>query len=81
MSCSVHDGIELESRGIPTVAVHTSVFTGSANAHAVAFGRPDYDPVTVRHPIAGLTPQEVAARADEIMSVLVAHLVGDNNHE
>jgi len=81
VSCSVHDGIVLETRGIPTVAVHTSVFTGSATAHAVAFGRPDYDPVTVRHPIAGLTPEEVVERADEIMPVLVAHLVRDNNHD
>ena len=81
MSCSVHDGVELESRGIPTVAIHTSVFTGSAEAHAVAYGRPDFDPVTVRHPIAGLTPEEVDGRADEIMPNLVAHLVVDTSHE
>ncbi|TAM57571.1 hypothetical protein EPN52_13125 [bacterium] len=72
----MHDGIELETRGIPSVAIHTSAFLGSARAHASAFGRPDYEPVIMRHPIAGLTPDEVIARADEIMPTIVAYLLG-----
>jgi len=81
VSCSVHDGVELEARGIPSVAIHTSAFIGSARAHAAAYGRPDYEPVIVRHPIAGLTPDEVVARADEIMPAIVAHVVGEGSRE
>ncbi len=81
MSCSVHDGIELETHGIPSVAIHTSAFLGSARAHALAFGRPDYEPVIMRHPIAGLTPDEVVARADEIMPTIVAYLLGNERND
>lgn len=78
MSCSVHDGIELEARGIRSVAIHTAVFINSAVAHARAFGRPDFEPVPIRHPIAGLTPEEVNERVDEIMPTIVGLLTGRN---
>ena len=76
MSCSVHDAVELEDRGIPTVALHTEVFMNSAAAHAVAYGRPDYQSVAIRHPIAGLSPDEVNGRADEVIDRIVAQLTG-----
>ena len=74
MSCSVHDAVELEARGIPTVAIHTEVFMNSAAAHAAAYGRPDYRSVAVRHPIAGLSPEEVHVSADLIVDNIIQEL-------
>lgn len=76
MSCSVHDSVELESRGIPTVAIHTEAFINSAVAHGLAFGRPDYQFAAVRHPIAGLAPDEVKERAEEVVDDIVDVLTG-----
>lgn len=76
MSCSLYDAVELEKRGIPTVAVHTEVFLNSASAHALAFGRPDYQSVGIRHPIAGITPAEVNERAEEVIEEIVNLLTG-----
>ena len=65
MSCSMHDILALEDRGIPTVLLCTEPFMNSACDHAAAFGNPDYQAVQVRHPLASLTPEqarEVAAQ-------------------
>ena len=76
MSCSVHDGIELEDRGTPCVPVHTQVFMNSAEVHALAFGRPGYQSVAVRHPFANIGPDEVRRRADEVIDNIVEVLTG-----
>lgn len=76
MSCSVHDGIELEDRGVPCVPVHTEVFMNSAAAHALAFGRPDFRSVAIRHPIAGLDADSVRARALDAVDRVAAVLTG-----
>lgn len=71
MSCSVRDGIELELRGTPTVAIHTAVFSTSAVAHADAFGMPDFESAIIRHPIAGIEREEITARAEEVAPIIV----------
>lgn len=76
MSCSLYDAVELEKRGVPTVAVHTEVFMNSATAHALAFGRPDLESVGIQHPIAGLTPAEVKGRAEDVIEDIVGLLTG-----
>lgn len=76
MSCSVHDGIELEDRGVPTVPVHTEVFMNSAAAHALAFGRPDFPSIAIKHPIAGLDPAGVRSRAEDVVDRIAAVLTG-----
>lgn len=77
MSCSVHDAVELEDRGVRTVALITEVFMSSARAHAIAFGRPDFTgAVPVRHPIIAMGRQELRERADEALPAIVAALTG-----
>ncbi len=76
MSCSMHDVLALEDRGIPTVLLCTEPFMNSACDHAVAFGNPDYHAVQVRHPLASLTPEQVRARADEALGGVIAILTG-----
>lgn len=72
----MHDSIELEKRGIPTVAIHTTVFMNSADAHARAYGLPAFKSVAVEHPVSGRPPDEVRAKADAILRDVVSVLTG-----
>ena len=73
----VRDTVELEARGIPTVAINTSVFMNSAIAHAKAFGRPDLQFVEVEHPIAAISDDELRQRAVKLVDSVAAALVGE----
>jgi hypothetical protein len=59
----LHDGIELEQRGVPTAVICTDQFVASAKAQAAICGNPDYPFVVVPHPIGSLTPGELRERA------------------
>lgn len=72
----VRDAVELEARGIPTVAIHTEVFMNSAIAHTAAFGRPDLQFVAVEHPIAAVSDDELQRRATALVDSVAAILVG-----
>jgi hypothetical protein len=76
VSCSMHDVLALEDRGIPTILLCTEPFMNSAREHAEAFGSPDYRAVQVRHPLAALTPEQARARADEALAGVIAILTG-----
>jgi hypothetical protein len=56
----------LENLGIPTVVLCTDPFLNSAFLHARTFGRPDFHPLGIPHPLGGLTPGEVMTRAGEL---------------
>ncbi len=72
------DGIVLERAGIPAVSICTSAFRITAEAMARSLGFPGYQYVTVPHPIASRTAQEIdeiaAAAVSEIVRVLGAGL-------
>lgn len=72
----VRDAVDLEGRGIPTVAIHTEVFMNSAIAHTAAFGRPDLRFVSVEHPIAAVSDDELRRRADAIVDSVADLLTG-----
>jgi hypothetical protein len=76
VSCSMHDVLALEDRGIPTVLLCTEPFMNSACDHAAAFGNPDYQAAQVRHPLASLTPEQARARADEALGGVITSLTG-----
>jgi hypothetical protein len=59
----LHDGIELERRGVPTAVICTDQFIASAKAQAAICGNPDYPFVVVPHPIGSLTAAELRTRA------------------
>jgi hypothetical protein len=75
VSCSLHDAVELEARGVPTVTLCTDAFMDSAAAHARAYGRPDARVVAVQHPLAALTPEAVRQRADAVVEGIIAQLI------
>lgn len=76
MSCSMHDVLAFEDRGIPTVLLCTEPFMNSAREHADAFGNPDYQAVRVGHPLASLSAEQAQARADAVLEQVVAVLTG-----
>ena len=76
MSCSMHDVLAFEDRGIPTVLLCTEPFMNSAREHAEAFANPDYRAVRVGHPLASLPPEQAQIRADEALARLVEVILG-----
>jgi hypothetical protein len=75
VSCSVHDVVRLEARGIPTAAVGTEPFVDEALEQSQVLGMPGYRMVLVPHPIQLLTSEQVRERADEAFGAIVARLV------
>jgi len=75
VSCSVHDVIDLEGRGIPGVFVATTEFVDAAAAQSKALGG-DPARVFVTHPIQDRTPEEVQALAERAVAELVHALTG-----
>ena len=61
----------LENRGVPTVVLCTDPFLNSAFRHANTFGRRDFRPLGFPHPLGGLTPEQVAVRANELERAVI----------
>jgi hypothetical protein len=72
----LHDGIELDRRGVPAAVICTDQFVASAQAQAAICGNPDYAFAVVAHPIGSLTPAELQARAEVALPQVIAILMG-----
>jgi hypothetical protein len=73
---SVHDAVELERAGIPTVLVTTTRFRPIAATLAAATGLPELRMLAVEHPIGGVDAATLHARAEASGDDLVALLTG-----
>ena len=73
----MHDGIQLEQRGVPTAVICTDQFIASAKAQAAICGNPDYPFVVVSHPIGSLTAAQLRERArvatSQVIEILTRH--------
>jgi hypothetical protein len=65
------DGIVLERAGVPAVSVCTDAFVVPARAMADVLGHPDFEFVTIPHPIASLTPSEIEATVRRVLDDVV----------
>lgn len=74
MSCSVHDAVRLERRGVPTVVVGTEPFLDEAIEQAAVLGMPDQRTVLIPHPVQLLTPEQLAEMADAAYPAIEARL-------
>ncbi len=72
----MHDTVDLESRGIPSLFVATHEFTDGADHQAAALGAPSLG-VYVEHPIQDRTDAEMREIADEAFERVVAGLVAE----
>jgi hypothetical protein len=71
----VLDGILFEKHGVPTVSIVTDVFEATGRAMAQAWGLPNYKFLSMPHPIANLTDQELDQRARDIVPQVVKLLL------
>ena len=74
MSCSVHDLVRLERRGIATAGIGTIPFADEALEQARVLGMADLRMVLVDHPVQLLTPDELDALADGAFARVLGHL-------
>jgi len=72
----LHDGIELDRRGVPAAVICTEEFVASSKAQAAICGNPLYEFVVVAHPIGSLTLTELQARAAVALPQVIAILTG-----
>ena len=73
----MHDTVDLEARGVPSVFVATVEFIDGAQAQARALGA-DPAAVYVEHPIQDRTDAEMTAIADEATLAIIANLVRED---
>ena len=69
------DGILFEKHGLPAASIITDVFEATGRAMAQAWGIPGYKFLSMPHPIANLTDQELDQRAREIVPQIVQLLL------
>jgi len=73
----VHDTVDLEARGVPSVFVATVEFVDGAVVQARALGA-DPAAVYVEHPIQDRTDAEMTAIADQAIDEILANLVRED---
>ncbi len=66
----------LERAGVPAVSICTDAFVVPARAMADVYGVPDFQFVTIPHPIASLTPAQIEANLRPVIAEVVGILVG-----
>lgn len=74
MSCSVHDMIELERKGIATVTLCTAGFLNAGAMQAAMMGIPGLPIIGIPFPFASLPPEQARLRGVEALQVIVAAL-------
>ncbi len=63
----MHDGVSLESHGVPTAVVVTTAFVREAEVQRAALGMDDLEPVVVAHPLSTLTDEEIDQLVAEVV--------------
>ena len=72
----MHDGIELESLGVPTAVIITTEFLHEARVQRTALGMEGIVPVVIQHPLSSLTEEEIKGRASAALGQVVAVWLG-----
>jgi hypothetical protein len=65
------DGIVLERAGVPAVSICTDAFVIPAKAMADVLGHPDFQFVTIPHPIASLSPAEIETTVERVVADVI----------
>jgi hypothetical protein len=61
---------------VPAVSICTDAFVVPARAMADVYGMPDFEFVTIPHPIASLSPEQIAANVQPALAEVVRILTG-----
>jgi hypothetical protein len=73
----VHDIVDLETRGLPSVFVASAQFVDAATAQSQALGFPTVARVFTPHPIQDRTDEEMVAYADAALAEIIAAITDD----
>jgi hypothetical protein len=65
------DGILLERAGLPAVSICTDPFVLTARAMAKAYGFPGFEYVSIPHPVASLSEEQIRGRVRDMMPDLL----------
>ena len=60
----------LERAGVPAVSICTDAFVVPARAMADVLGHPDFEFVTIPHPIASLSPSEIETTVRQVVDAV-----------
>jgi hypothetical protein len=74
VSCSLHDVVTLESRGVPAVAIGTEPFVAEAEEQARVLAMPEQRLITVPHPIQPTPIDRVKSYAEAATTEAVQRL-------
>jgi hypothetical protein len=72
----MHDGISLESLGVPTAVIVTTEFLREARVQREALGMTGLVPVVIQHPLSSLSDEEIRGRAAQALEQVVGVLRG-----
>ncbi len=73
----MHDIVDLETRGVPSVFVASAQFVDAAIAQSQALGFPTVARVFTPHPIQDRTDEEMVAYADAALAEIIAAITSD----
>ena len=62
--------------GVPSVTICTDSFRETSRAMAAIWGAADYRVMFTKHPVAGLSRQQLTARVDQLIEEVEAVLTG-----
>lgn len=68
--------MELERRGVPTVTVCTHLFRRLGDVERRSLGMAELAMAVTEHPLGGLRPEAVLAKADDLLPLIVSGLTG-----
>jgi hypothetical protein len=74
VSCSLHDVVALEARGVPAAAIGTEPFVAEAEEQARVLAMPEHRLITVPHPIQPTPVPRVQGYAEAALAEAVAWL-------
>ncbi|HMA89091.1 MAG TPA: hypothetical protein VKP89_10160 [Burkholderiales bacterium] len=67
----MHDGISLESLGVPTAVIVTSTFLHEARVQREALGMAGIVPVVIDHPLSSISDEEIRGRAAQALAQVI----------
>ena len=72
----MHDGVSLESLGVPTAVIVTTEFLHEARVQREALGMTGLVPVVIQHPLSSISEEEIRGRAAQALEQVVGVLRG-----
>ena len=68
----MHDGVSLESLGVPTAVIVTTTFLHEARVQREALGMRGLVPVVIEHPLSSLSDEQIRGRAAQAVAQVLA---------